>query len=70
MALTHRAGCACVVCTHRTSQKMTRVCISVPESLWQAFGDECLLAGAEKSPTVAKLVQLWLRHRKNKGGTS
>lgn len=67
MATPHRVGCACVVCTQAPRGKThTKVCVSMPTDLWAAFSDECLLVGIEKSPTIAKLVALWLRHRKDK----
>lgn len=63
----HRPECKCVVCARPArGRKHTKVCISIPQELWEQFGDECLLAGVEKSPTIAKLVALWLRHRKDK----
>lgn len=64
---THRAECKCIVCARPTrGRTCVKVCLSIPADLWSAFGDECLLAGRDKSPTVAGLIALWLKHRKEK----
>lgn len=59
--------CRCILCNKaRPAKTHQKVCLTVPADLWEAFSDELILLGLEKSPTVSRLVQAFMKQRKDK----